>query len=230
MTQAYAGFIDVGFLRAAGGAVLGQRAAAVNPNASAVADWFRRADAMPQLSGQTFLRAYWYDGAFDPSHPNYAGQRSFFNAIARTPGIQLRLGHIAEYPNPLEVFIKQALANTAQDLGLDPAQFLAAFNQRWTFRPERQQKGVDTLIALDMVRLASRSAYNTAVLIAGDRDLAEAIRTAQDFGVRVLLASPSLQNVAQEVAQLADDLIDISETDLRLMLPLRAARSSRNTP
>lgn len=228
MMQTYAGFIDVGYLRAAGAAVLGQRAASVNPNSSAVANWFRSIDATPQLSGQTFLRSYWYDGAFDPAHPNYAGQRTFFNAIARTPGIQLRLGHIAEHPNRLEDSIKQALANTAQDLGLEPARLLAAFNERWTFRPERQQKGVDTLIALDMVRLASRSAYTTAVLIAGDRDLAEAIRTAQDFGVRVLLASPSQQGVAQEVAQLADDLIDIAAADLRLMLPLRSSRSGRN--
>lgn len=228
MMQTYAGFIDVGFLRAAGAAVLGQRAASVNPNSNAVANWFRSIGAAPPLSGQPFLRAYWYDGAFDPAHPNYAGQRTFFNAIARTPGIQLRLGHIAEHPNRLEDSIKQALANTALDLGLEPAELLAAFSQRWTFRPERQQKGVDTLIALDMVRLASRSAYTTAVLIAGDRDLAEAIRTAQDFGVRVLLASPSQQSVAQEVAQLADDLLDIAEVDLRLMLPLRSSRSSRN--
>ena len=228
MMQTYVGFIDVGFLRAAGAAVLGQRAASVNPNSNAVANWFRSIGATPQLSGQTLLRAYWYDGAFDPAHPNYAGQRTFFNAIARTPGIQLRLGQIAERPNRFEDPIKQALANTAQDLGMAPSQLLAAFSQRWTFRPERQQKGVDTLIALDMVRLASRSAYTTAVLIAGDRDLAEAIRTAQDFGARVLLASPSQQSVAQEVAQLADDLIDIAEADLRLMLPLRSARNARN--
>ena len=159
--QTYVGFIDVGFLRAAGAAVLGQRAASVNPNSNAVANWFRSIGATPQLSGQTLLRAYWYDGAFDPAHPNYAGQRTFFNAIARTPGIQLRLGQIAERPNRLEDPIKQALANTAQDLGMEPSQLLAAFSQRWTFRPERQQKGVDTLIALDMVRLASRSAYTT---------------------------------------------------------------------
>lgn len=197
-------------------------------NSGAVANWFRSVDATPQLSGQTFLRAYWYDGAFDPAHPNYAGQRTFFNAIAPTPGIQLRLGHIAEHPNRLEDSIKPALANTAQDLGLEPAQLLAAFSQRRTFRPERQQKGVDTLIALDMVRLASRPAYTAAVLIAGDRDLAEAIKTAQDFGERVLLASPSQQSVAQEVAQLADDLIDITEADLRLMLPPRSLRSSRS--
>ena len=42
MMQTYVGFIDVGFLRAAGAAVLGQRAASVNPNSNAVANWFRR--------------------------------------------------------------------------------------------------------------------------------------------------------------------------------------------
>ena len=86
----------------------------------------------------------------------------------------------------------------------------------------RQQKGVDTLIALDMVRLASRSAYMTAILIAGDRDLAEAIRTAQDYGARVVIATPNRQSVARQVVQLADEVIDIAEDDLKLMLPIRS--------
>ncbi|MGH8906868.1 MAG: NYN domain-containing protein [Egibacteraceae bacterium] len=64
-----------------------------------------------------------------------------------------------------------------------------------TFYPGRQQKGVDTLVTLDLVRLAQRNAYDTAILIAGDRDLAEAIRTAQDSGkassLRCLLVSAS---------------------------------------
>ena len=77
------------------------------------------------------------------------------------------------------------------------------------------------MIALDMVRLASRSVYATAVLISGDRDLAEAIRTAQDYGVRVVVATPNHYSVAQEVAQLADDIVDITGTDLQTMLPAR---------
>ena len=230
MPETSVGFIDAGFLKAAGAAILGRRVSEINPDAAGVIRYLREEKTVGQiLAGQAFLRAYWYDGAFDPAHSNYGDQRIFCNGIARTPGIQLRLGHIAEHPNQFEDPIKRALENTATDLGLEPSQLVAAFNRRWTFRPVRQQKGVDTLIALDMVRLASRSVYATGVLIAGDRDLAEAIRTAQDYGTRIVIATPNRQSVAREVVQLADDVIDIDVDDLKSMLPARASRRATSS-
>lgn len=217
MSSTYAGFIDAGYLRAEGAKAIGQSPKGVRPDAQAVVQWFR---TLP-LSTATFLRSYWYDSSFDPAHPSYSGQRSFFDAIALTPGLQLRLGHIAEGPSPLEQPIRRALETTAWDLGLQPDELLKAFDQHWTFRPNRQQKGVDTLITLDMVRLAGRSVCQTMVLVAGDRDFAEVIRTSQDFGARVLVASPRRMSVSREVAQLADDLIDIPEADIRKMLTPR---------
>jgi len=219
--ETFVGFVDVGFLRASGAATLKQPSAELNPDAAEVVNWLRRL-GNEQLSRSSFLRAYWHDGAFDPSHRDYAGQRSLFDAIARTEGIQLRTGHIAEHPNPIEPLIRRALRQTATDVGLEPQRLLDAFDHRWQFRPIRQQKGVDTLIALDMVRLAQRPVYNTAVLIAGDRDLAEAVRTAQDFGVKVLVATPRSQGVAHELVQLADGVITVAEADLRLKLRYRS--------
>ena len=93
-------------------------------------------------------------------------------------------------PSPLEQPIRRALESTAAGLGLEPEELLAEFDRHWTFRPNRQQKGVDTLIALDMVRLAGRSVCATMVLVAGDRDFAEVVRASQDFGTRVLVATP----------------------------------------
>ena len=220
MPETYAGFIDASFLRSEGAKALGQPPMAVRPDASFVVSWFRDLAGRSFL-GQTFLRAYWYDSAFDPSHSNYVGQRSFFDAIALTPGLQLRLGHIAEGPSPLEQPIRRALESTAVGLGLEPEQLLSEFDRHWTFRPNRQQKGVDTLIALDMVRLAGRSFCETMVLVAGDRDLAQAVRTSQDFGIRVLVATPKRASVAREVAQLADEVIDIAEADISRMLTPR---------
>ena len=66
---------------------------------------------------------------------------------------------------------------------------MAEFDRNWTFRPERRQKGVDTLIALDLVRLAGHSVFDTAVLVSGDRDLAEAVRATQDLGSQVVIAT-----------------------------------------
>lgn len=214
-----AGFVDVGYLQRTGARKLGLRRS-VNLHAAAVVKWLRRA-AMENCNAHTFLRAYWYDGEYDPSHRNYRDQRKLFDAIARTPGIQLRLGHISERPNRFENALLAALRQTASELNQDPEQMVRTFREQWTFNPECRQKGVDTLLALDMVRLASRSVYTTALLVAGDRDLAEAVRTAQDYGARVVIATPSQQSVAREVVQLADEVIDIAEDALNLMLPIR---------
>ena len=218
MPGTWAGFVDVGYLQRTTAGKLGLRGS-VNLNAAAVVEWLR-GEAMGKLDEHTFLRAYWYDGEYDPSHRNYRNQRRLFNSIARTPGLQLRLGHISERPNRFEKPMLEALRETASDLNQDPEQLLKAFSQRWSFNPERQQKGVDTLIALDIVRLAARSAYTTAVLVAGDRDLAEAIRTAQDYGARIVVATPNQQSVAREVVQLADEVIDIAEDALKPMLAI----------
>lgn len=42
MAETYAGFIDVGYLRAEGARVIGLRSGSVRPNATAVAGWFRQ--------------------------------------------------------------------------------------------------------------------------------------------------------------------------------------------
>lgn len=220
VAETYAGFIDVGFLHACGSAKLEKKKDGVKLQASEIVDWLRT-PATFGIAG-TFLRAYWYDGAYDPKHAAYENQRRFFNAIADTPGIQLRLGHIAEHPSKLETPIKLALANTASSVNVNPDDLIREFDRRWTFRPERTQKGVDTLIALDMVRLAGRSVFSTAVLIAGDRDLAEVVRTTQDFGVRTIVATPDPSFVAQELAQLADELITIPECVIERMMPDRS--------
>ena len=220
MSGTYAGFIDAGFLRAEGAKAIGQSPKGVRPDAQAVVGWFRSL-AHNGVLHHTFLRAYWYDSAFDPSHSSYVGQRSFFDAIALTPGLQLRLGHIAEGPSPLVQPIRRALESTAVGLGIEPEVLLAQFDRHWTFRPNRQQKGVDTLIALDMVRLAGRSVCEAMVLVAGDRDFAEVVRASQDFGTRVLVATPKRTSVSREVAQLADEVIDISEDEIGRMLTPR---------
>lgn len=228
MPEAYVGLVDVGFLRAEGGKKIGVSVSEVRTDAAAVAGWLRNLSV--HQNGQSFLRAYWYDGAFETQHREYHGQRRFFDAIAATPGIQLRLGHIAERPARYESGIRSALRTTAVNLGLDTDQLLQEFDRHWTFHREREQKGVDTLIALDMVRLASRAVCSTIVLISGDRDLAEAVRTAQDFGIRVLVATPRRESVAKEVAQLADDIVEIDTGDLQRMLPARPQNRPTNPP
>lgn len=125
--------------------------------ASACVDWLRT--ILPSqtvgVAGLRFLRAYWYDGALEPQHANAFEQRRVFDGIAFTSGVQLRLGHLAErLTNRFQMPIERAMQSAAADLGIDAEALVAAFNRHWTWRPERQQKGVDTLITLDLVRLA----------------------------------------------------------------------------
>ena len=49
------------------------------------------------------------------------------------------------------------------------------------------QKGVDGLIILDLVTLATNRAVDTVILLSGDEDLREAALHAQSFGVSVVL-------------------------------------------
>ena len=124
-----------------------------------------------------------------------------------TPGVYVRLGHIQERQNRYRTGVERALERTAADVGCEPETLLAAFARHWEWRPVREQKGVDTLMALDMVRLAQRGAFSTAILVSGDRDLAEAVRTAQDEGISVVLATPENRPrtaAASELRQVAD--------------------------
>jgi len=49
------------------------------------------------------------------------------------------------------------------------------------------QKGVDSLIVLDLLKLASTRMVDTIYLLSGDDDLTEGVRDAQALGVRVVL-------------------------------------------
>lgn len=209
-----AGFVDAGYLIAEGAKAIDKRPAQVLPRASYVTEWLARQTV-------EIIRTYWYDGALATTHPAYDKQRRYFDAIAYTPGIQLRLGHLVERQSRLEGPMRRALRTTANGLGISADQLIAEFDKNWTFYPDRQQKGVDTLIALDMVRLASRSAFETAIVISGDRDLAEVVRTVQDYGVQVLIATPNRASVASEVLQLADNVIDIGQDAIQKMLTAR---------
>jgi uncharacterized LabA/DUF88 family protein len=75
------------------------------------------------------------------------------------------------------------------------------------------EKEVDIMLATDMLALAFRDAYDTAILVSGDSDFCYTVETIQDLGKRVINAtfkrnsSPLLRAVCDEVIIL-DDYID----------------------
>jgi uncharacterized LabA/DUF88 family protein len=218
-----AGFVDHGYLRAEGARALKLDRRKARTNAAAVVQWIKgcgepgsQATTGPSAGDARFLRAYWYDGAFDPGDRRRANQEQFLAAIAAQEGIQLRLGHIQEVKPAWQHALRKAL----EAVGVDES----SFQKHFELRPELRQKGVDTRITLDLVRLAQRRAFDAAVLIAGDRDLAEAVRVAQDEGALITVASPALNTVARELRELADHLIEIPNDQLATMLEGHGAR------
>ena len=215
LAQAVA-FVDAGFLRRAIARALDIPIGQARVDTQQLVDWLRTrwwpAEGSPPSSIPSqlpLLRAYWYDGAVDPVDRRYANQRAYFDKIAETPGIQLRLGHMTARQEGWYQQVSKAIRSCGWDLDL--------FRQHLNLQPAYQQKGVDTLLVLDMVRLAQQNAYDVGLLITGDRDIAEAVRTAQDTGRRIILVRPGDKptGVSRELRQFVDDVIPIPDTDLR---------------
>lgn len=86
-------------------------------------------------------------------------------------------------------------------------------------QPTLQQKGVDTLLVLDLVRMAQQRAFDVALLVAGDRDLAEAVRVvADDYGRQVVLYGVAGAAPAKALIHASDDFGEIDNASLREML------------
>ena len=66
------------------------------------------------------------------------------------------------------------------------------------------EKGVDIMLATDLLRFAWDDRYDVAILVSGDGDFAYALQAAKDLGKHVEVAAfPS--NLAWELANVADD-------------------------
>jgi len=56
---------------------------------------------------------------------------------------------------------------------------------KWNAKGETEQKGVDSLIAIDMITKAYQNQYDEAILVAGDSDFLEIVKTVKAIGPRV---------------------------------------------
>ena len=72
------------------------------------------------------------------------------------------------------------------------------------------QKGVDSLIVRDLIRLSQNRAVTTAYLLGGDEDLRQGMVEAQDMGVRVVLVGIepfAERNQADSLVREADEVV-----------------------
>jgi uncharacterized LabA/DUF88 family protein len=80
---------------------------------------------------------------------------------------------------------------------------------------EFEQKQVDTLLSIDLVKLSVEKSIRRAVLIAGDSDYIPAIKIARDEGVIVQLYYSEPAGIHQETLTACDDrfIIDVTLID-----------------
>ncbi len=90
---------------------------------------------------------------------------------------------------------------------------------------------MDTLLVLDLVRLAQLRAFDIALIIAGDRDLAKALRVVvDDHARRVILFSVEGSSPAKELVHAADDHGVIRDGHLRMLVGQSVKRGPERRP
>jgi uncharacterized LabA/DUF88 family protein len=152
-------------------------------------DFHRFGRRMAELSEGELLRIYYYnarvDQDFDPD--NYEKQQRFITHLAHTPHLTLRLGKLVYY----------------QVRGEDAGRKHYAV-----------EKGLDVKLAIDLVRLAVNRACEVAVIVSGDKDLAEVVEYGKEMGLEVVSAffprglSESLATRADKVHYLNEEVLE----------------------
>jgi len=75
----------------------------------------------------------------------------------------------------------------------------------------RRQKGVDLLLAVDMLVGSFNKLFDVAVLVSGDEDFVPLVLEVQRRGVSVVVAAVA-RSTSDELRRVADRYIDLSET------------------
>ena len=76
--------------------------------------------------------------------------------------------------------------------------------------PRRQQKGVDVLLAVDMLEDAHRGLMDVAMLFSGDGDFAPVVEAVGQYGPRVVVIAYS-ESLANELRLVADVTVELDK-------------------
>lgn len=101
------------------------------------------------------IRVYYYDAIPEKNDPNYQAQYNKIKSIQYNNDFDIRLGKSIKIKNHKNK------------------------------NSEYRQKGVDTLIAIDMLTKAYQNHYDIAILIIGDEDVREVVNAVKDTGKKV---------------------------------------------
>lgn len=118
------------------------------------------------------IRTYYYNTPVTQKQGlvQYAKQQKFFSKLYSTPYLTVKLGYFLEAERPTKI--------TCQYCSKEGEYLL----KNWI------EKGVDTKIATDMLSMAYKNIYDTAILVSGDGDFASTIEAVKELGKHVEVA------------------------------------------
>ena len=143
-------------------------------------DWFTLGQLLTERATRVVkpVKSLEYEGAsvygsFDPNNPNEQNLRRWaLNTLPRAPGVTVRM---------YERRRKATGPKCPSCHKVIPSCPHCAGNMRGT-----EEKGVDTAIATDMMRLAWDDNYDVAVLVSSDRDFIPVVESLQTKGIKVI--------------------------------------------
>jgi len=150
-------------------------------------DFSRLVEAL--VGGRELLRTYYYNCLPYQSNPptreeseRFARKERFFSYLRRLPRFSVRLGKLAY-----------------RGVGADG-------------QKEFEQKGIDTLLSIDMVNLAATKQVSNIILLAGDSDYIPAVEVVRTHGVGVILYhSQNRRSYHMDLWQVCDERFPIDE-------------------
>jgi uncharacterized LabA/DUF88 family protein len=137
----------------------------------------------------------------------YAAQRRFLaRLVATDPRISHHLGRLESriINNELADMFLAKLNDLPVRIDIGVYRELIALATKHRSVTVKVEKAVDVQIAVDMVTMALRDAYDVAYLLSADGDLTPAVREVRATGRKVFIATP---NSASQLAQSATALI-----------------------
>jgi len=123
-------------------------------------------------------------------------------------------------PSPREDNHRHALSDLLEELEARPGFFVKRFNRRANSREcphcgelaaYTEEKMVDTSIVADMILLATRDAFDIAVVFTGDLDIAPALTAVHSLGKRAWIASFGDDNLSRELSRTAWGVVNLLE-------------------
>ena len=122
----------------------------------------------------------------------YADQRSFLARLVPTDArISVHLGRIEQRKGKSEAAADLLNFLSTLSTRIDTAIFqqLVALGKRHEFAPTLVEKGVDVMLAIDLVVMAERNEFDTAYLLSADGDYTHAVESVRAHGKRMFAVS-----------------------------------------